>query len=191
MIQERPGADSASALIPEPASVLSRRSFVTLATSMAFVLGFRVPLPSTSKAADRSSYAPNAFIRIDLQGDVTLIIPQVEMGQGVYTSLSMLLAEELDADWSRVRVEHAPADEQHYANPMFGFQATGGSNSLRAFWKPLRQAGASARACFVEAAARSWSVRAEECRTESSTVIHDRTARKSTYGALVGQASAV
>jgi isoquinoline 1-oxidoreductase beta subunit len=191
MIPERPGTHSATALIRERAAVLSRRSFVKLATGTAFVLGFHVALRNTSEAADRSSYAPNAFIRIDAQGDVTLIIPQVEMGQGVYTSLSMLLAEELDADWSRVRVEHAPADERHYANPITGIQVTGGSNSVRAFWKPLRQAGASTRACFVEAAARSWGVPAGECRTENSTVIHDRTARKSTYGALVGQASAI
>ena len=149
MIPERPGTHSATALVPERAAVVSRRSFVKLATSTAFVLGFHVPLRNTSIAADRSSYAPNAFIRIDPQGDVTLIIPQVEMGQGVYTSLSMLLAEELDADWSRVRVEHAPADERHYANPITGIQVTGGSNSVRAFWKPLRQAGASTRACFV------------------------------------------
>jgi len=88
-------------------------------------------------------------------------------------------------------VEHAPADERHYANPITGIQVTGGSNSIRAFWRPLRQAGASTRACFVEAAARSWGVPAAECRTENSTVIHDRTARKSTYGALLVQASAI
>jgi isoquinoline 1-oxidoreductase subunit beta len=191
MIPERPGTHSATALVPGRAAALSRRSFVKLATGTAFVLGFHVALRNTSEAADRSSYAPNAFIRIDPQGDVTLIIPQVEMGQGVYTSLSMLLAEELDADWSRVRVEHAPADERHYANPITGIQVTGGSNSVRAFWKPLRQAGASTRASFVEAAARSWGVPAGECRTENSTVIHDRTGRMSAYGALVGQASAI
>jgi len=191
MIPERPGTHSDSELVTQQASVLSRRNFVKLATSTAFVFGFYVPLRNTSDAADRSSYTPNAFIRIDREGDVTLIIPQVEMGQGVYTSLSMLLAEELDADWSRVRVEHAPADEKRYVNPAFGIQATGGSTSVRAFWKPLRQAGASTRACFVEAAARRWGVPTEECRTENSTVIHDRTARKSTYGALVGQASAI
>jgi isoquinoline 1-oxidoreductase beta subunit len=184
-------ANSAPALQSEQAFVLSRRGFVKLATSTAFVLGFYVPLHKTSEATAGAGYAPNAFVRIDPQGDVTLIIPQVEMGQGVYTSLSMLLAEELDADWSRVRVEHAPADERHYANPILGIQATGGSSSVRAFWKPLRQAGASTRACLVEAAARSWSVPAEECRTENSTVIHDRTGRKSAYGALVAQASAI
>jgi isoquinoline 1-oxidoreductase subunit beta len=191
MTQEQPCANSASALVPEKASVLSRRSFVRLAAGTAFVLGFYVPFRKTSEGAERAGYAPNAFIRIDQQGEVTLIMPQVEMGQGVYTSLSMVMAEELDADWSRVRVEHAPPDEKHYANPMLSIQATGNSNSIRAFWKPMRQAGASTRACLVEAAARSWGVPAAECRTENSTVIHDRTGRKSAYGALVGRASAL
>ena len=122
---------------------------------------------------------------------VTLIIPQVEMGQGVYTSLSMIVAEELDADWNRVRVEHAPANEKLYVNPMIGVQATGNSNSIRAFWKPLRQAGATTRACLVEAAARSWKVPAAECRTEEGKVIHDRTSRTLDYGALIAGAAAI
>ncbi len=191
MNPEQPGAHSVSGLVSERASSLSRRSFVRLTAGTAFVLGFYVALRRTSEAAGSGSYAPNAFIRIDQQGEVTLIMPQVEMGQGVYTSLSMVMAEELDADWSRVRVEHAPADEKHYANPMLGLQATGNSNSIRAFWKPMRQAGASTRACFVEAAARSWGVPAAECRTQESTVIHDRSGRKSAYGALVGRASGI
>ena len=122
---------------------------------------------------------------------VTLIIPQVEMGQGVYTSLSMIVAEELDADWNRVRVEHAPANEKLYFNPMLGVQATGNSNSIRAFWKPLRQAGATTRACLVEAAARSWKVPAAECRTQEGKVVHDRTNRTLDYGALVAGAAAI
>jgi isoquinoline 1-oxidoreductase subunit beta len=174
----------------EPASSVSRRRFIGLAAGTAFVFGFHVP-PRTSQAAERASFAPNAFIRIDRQGDVTLIMPQVEMGQGTYTSISMILAEELDADWSRVRPEHAPPDEKDYANPDLTMQATGNSNSIRAWWKPLRQAGASTRACFVEAAARAWGVPAAECRTENSTVIHDRTGRKASYGALVDRAAAI
>ncbi len=188
MTQERP-ADSDFTHVPERAPGLSRRSFIRLTAGTAFVLGFYVPLRKTSEAAERAGYVPNAFIKIDQQGEVTLIMPQVEMGQGVYTSLSMVMAEELDADWSRVRVEHAPPDEKHYANPMLSIQATGNSNSIRAFWKPMRQAGASARACLVEAAAKNWGVPAGECRTEDSTVIHDRTGRKSAYGSLVGRAS--
>ena len=140
-----------------------------------FLFGFSIPRRAI-RAADAATFAPNAFIRIDRQGEVTLIMPQVEMGQGTYTSISMILAEELDADWSKVRVEHAPPDEKLYANPMLGIQATGNSNSIRAFWKPLRKAGAATRACFVEAAARSWGVSSAECRTENGKVIHERTA---------------
>src|ERR1700716_3430101 len=101
-------------------------------------------------------FAPNAFIRIDTAGKTTLVMPQVEMGQGIYTAVAMILAEELDADFSSVVLEHAPANEKLYANPIFGIQATGGSTSVRAFWKPLREAGATARAMLVQAAAQQW-----------------------------------
>src|SRR5215469_16917571 len=178
-------------LPPEQASSLSRRRFIELAAGTAFMFGFYVPARGPALAAQRASFAPNAFIRIDRQGNITLIMPQVEMGQGTYTSISMLMAEELDADWSRVAVEHAPPDEKNYANPDVTIQATGNSNSIRAWWKPLRQAGASTRACFVEAAAQSWGVPAGECRTENSAVIHDRTGRKVSYGALVDSAAAI
>ncbi len=170
---------------------VSRRSFLGMSAATAFVLGFSVPPRATRAAANAATYAPNAFIRIDPRGDVTLIMPQVEMGQGTYTSISMILAEELDADWSRVKVEHAPADEKLYANPDLGMQATGNSNSIRAFWKPLRTAGAATRACFVEAAARAWGVGPAECRTENGKVIHDQTHRTLDYGALTGRATAI
>src|SRR6516165_11102790 len=171
MTEERSHAGrTGSFLLPEQTSSLSRRRFIELSAGTAFIFGFYVPSRRPSQAAQRASFAPNAFIRIDRQGNVTLIMPQVEMGQGTYTSISMLMAEELDADWSRVTVEHAPPDEKNYANPELSIQATGNSNSIRAWWKPLRQAGASTRACFVEAAARAWGVTAEECRAENGTV---------------------
>ena len=94
-------------------------------------------------------FAPNAFIRIDRAGLVTLVMPQVEMGQGVYTSIGMILAEELDADFAKVVLEHAPPSDKLYGNPVFGIQVTGNSNSIRAFWTPLRTAGASARSMLV------------------------------------------
>jgi isoquinoline 1-oxidoreductase beta subunit len=175
----------------ESSSSVSRRKFIGLAAGTTFVFGFYVPSRRASQAAERASFAPNAFIRIDRQGNVTLVMPQVEMGQGTYTSISMIMAEELDADWSRIRVEHAPPDEKHYANPGLSIQATGNSNSVRAWWKPLRQAGAATRACFVEAAARGWGVSPAECRTENSTVIHDHSGRKASYGALVDRAAAI
>jgi isoquinoline 1-oxidoreductase beta subunit len=156
----------------------------------AFLLGFSLPLRGAGEEGG-AGFSPNAFIRIDRQGDVTLIMPQVEMGQAVYTSISMVIAEELDADWSRVRTEAAPPDEKLYANPMLGMQATGNSNSIRAFWKPLRTAGASARACLVEAAAQAWRAPATECRTENGEVIHDASGRKLAYGVLAPQAASI
>ena len=192
MTEERSHAGRISPfLLPDQTSNLSRRGFIGLAAGTAFIFGFYVPSRRPAQAAQGASFAPNAFIRIDRQGDITLIMPQVEMGQGTYTSISMIMAEELDADWSRVAVEHAPPDEKNYANPKLGIQATGSSNSVRAWWKPLRQAGASTRACFVEAAAQSWGVPPLECRTENSTVIHERTGRRVAYGALVDRAAAV
>jgi isoquinoline 1-oxidoreductase beta subunit len=169
---------------------LTRRELFGMTAGVAFLYGFHVPI-SAAAAPKAAPFAPNAFIRIDEQGGVTLVMPQVEMGQGVYTSLSMILAEELDADWKRVRVEHAPPNEKLYANPMLGVQATGNSNSVRAFWKPLRQAGATTRACLVEAAARSWKVPAAECRTQEGTVVHDGTKRTLEYAALVAGAAAI
>jgi len=170
---------------------LSRRDFLEMAAATTFVFGFSVPLRASGAVTGGAIFAPNAFIRINRQGEVTLIMPQVEMGQGTYTSISMILAEELDADWGRVRVEHAPANEKLYANPDLSIQATGNSNSIRAFWKPLRLAGAATRACFVEAAARSWGISSAECRTEGGKVIHDRSGRTLDYGALVDRAAAV
>jgi isoquinoline 1-oxidoreductase beta subunit len=191
MSQKQRHAGSYPAPAPASAGGISRRNFVGLAGGATFVLGFYLSTRRTSEAAEREVFAPNAFIRLDRQGGVTLIMPQVEMGQGVYTSLSMVMADELDADWSRVTVEHAPADIKHYANPLVGDQATGNSNSIRAFWKPMRQAGARTRACLVEAAARTWGVPPAECRTENGTVIHERTGRKSAYGSLVSRAAAI
>jgi isoquinoline 1-oxidoreductase subunit beta len=129
-------------------------------------------------------FAPNAFIRIEETGRTTLIMPQVEMGQGVYTSIAMVLAEELDADFSKVALLHAPPDDKLYANPVFGLQVTGNSNSIRAWWKPLRTAGASARAMLVQAAAAQWQVEPASCTTSKGEVAHSASGRKLSYGAL-------
>lgn len=170
---------------------LTRREFFGMTAGAVFVYGFHVPTAGAAAAPKDSPFTPNAFIRIDHKGVVTLTIPQVEMGQGTYTSLSMIVVEELDGDWNKVHVEHAPANEKVYFNPMLGVQATGNSNSIRAFWKPLRQAGATTRACLVEAAARSWKVPAAECRTQEGKVIHDPTKRSLDYGALVAGAATI
>ena len=145
---------------------LSRRGVLQASAAGVALYGFHLPLAQAAPAA----FAPNAFIRIAGDGGVTLVMPSVEMGQGVYTSIAMVMAEELDADFSQVTVEHAPPDEAHYANPMLGVQATGNSNSIRAFWKPLRTAGATARAMLVAAAAQQWGVDATSCTTAASQV---------------------
>jgi isoquinoline 1-oxidoreductase beta subunit len=158
------------------------------------LVGFLAPVGKAAGLDDDApagGFAPNAFIRIDRSGKVTLIMPQVEMGQGTYTSISMILAEELDADWSRVAVAHAPPNDALYANPIFGLQVTGNSNSIRAFWTPLRKAGAAARAVLVQAAAAGWGVAPEACRTEAGEVIHDASARRIAYGDLTGLAASM
>lgn len=170
---------------------LSRRALVGAAGAAALVVGLQLPSPRRGQAAEGGDFAPDGFIRIDRQGDVTLIMPQVEMGQATYTSISMILAEELDADWSKVRFDHAPPNEKLYANPMLGMQATGNSNSVRAFWTPLRKAGAAARAVLVQAAATGWGVSPGDCSTENGVVIHAASGRRAAYGELVGRAAAL
>ena len=130
-------------------------------------------------------FVPNAFIRIGRDSRVTLIIPYVEMGQGTDTSIPMLIAEELEVDLRQVTLEAAPPDDRHYANPVFQFQVTGGSTSVRAAWEPLRRAGATARTLLVSAAAQTWKVDPSFCRAEKGEVIHVTSGRRLTYGALV------
>ena len=170
----------------------TRRTIVkaTVAAGGGLMLGLAIPRLAPAFAAETSAdFAPNAFIRIDPDSKVTFTIPQVEMGQGIYTALSMLLAEELDAPFESVTVVAAPPDDKLYANPLLGFQATGGSTSVRAFWKPMRVAGAAARAMLIEAAAAKWSVDPASCRTENGEVIHDPSAQKAAYGELTQAAA--
>ena len=158
----------------------------------AFVLGFHLPLGRGAPAKPAAQrFEPNAFIRIDRQGLVTLVIPQVEMGQGIYTGLAMVLAEELDVGANQVVLETAPPNDKLYANPIFGLQATGGSTSMRAFWMPMRKAGASARAVLVQAAASMWKSDAAACRTEQGQVIHEASGKKIAYGALIDRTAGV
>ena len=170
----------------------TRRAFLQTgaAAGGVLLLGFHIPrLAGASDGVSTAAFAPDAFIRIDRQGIVTLIMPQVEMGQGIYTAIAMILAEELDASWEQVRVEHAPPNDKLYANPVFHLQATGGSTSVRAFWSPLRKAGAGARAMLVEAAARRWKVAPDTCHTANSTVTHQPSGRTLAYASLVDDAS--
>jgi isoquinoline 1-oxidoreductase subunit beta len=178
---------------------LSRRAVLTSGLAGGFLLAFHVPVravpvravnePVQPPDVTDGKFAPNAFIRIDEAGNTRLVMPQVEMGQGVYTSIAMILAEELDADFAKVTLEHAPPNDKLYANPTFGVQATGNSNSIRAFWKPLREAGASARAMLVQAAAQQWQVDPASCTTANGEVTHKESGRKLSYGALATAAS--
>jgi isoquinoline 1-oxidoreductase beta subunit len=173
---------------------VSRRSLLTGGLAGGFLLAFHLPVraavnePVQPPDVTSGKFAPNAFIRIDEAGKTTLVMPQVEMGQGIYTGVAMILAEELDADLKQVTLEHAPANEKLYANPAFGIQATGGSTSVRAFWQPLRVAGASARAMLVQAAAQQWQVEPSSCTTSNGEVIHTGSGRKLSYGALAAAA---
>ena len=134
------------------------------------------------------AFQPNAWLRINHQGAVTVRINHSEMGQGITTGLAMILAEELDADWSKVSVEIAPT-EAVYKNPMFRVQMTGDSTSTRSSWDILRQAGAAARLMLVQAAASAWAVPVSECRTEKGQVIHSPSGESAGYGQLVSLAS--
>jgi len=174
-------------------SKVSRRRVLGGALATGFVFAFHLPVGAAkaSQAKDPADgkFAPNAYIRIDESGQVTLVMPQVEMGQGIYTGVATILAEELDADLTQVVLEHAPPDEKLYANPSFGIQATGGSTSVRAFWTPLRKAGATARAILIKAAADGWQVTPESCSAADGTVVHNASGRKLRYGELVDPAS--
>ncbi|MFL6548260.1 MAG: molybdopterin cofactor-binding domain-containing protein [Povalibacter sp.] len=138
---------------------------------------------------DSAGLAPNAFIRIDRNGQVTLVIHKVEMGQGTFTSIPMLLAEELAVDLADVKLEQAPADNSLYADPLLGGQVTGGSTSIRGAWKPMRQAGATARVLLVTAAAQRWQVDPTACTVAKGVVTHRASGRSLHYGELVDAAS--
>ncbi len=142
-----------------------------------------------SEAATVDEFAPNAFIRIGSDGQIVLTMPYVEMGQGTYTSIPMLISEELDVSLQQVKLEHAPPNEKLYVNPLLGVQATGNSNAMRGAWKPLRQAGATARIMLVEAAAKRWDVDAKTCRAQDGEVIHGPTGRKLRYRDLAAEAA--
>jgi len=176
-------------------SQMSRRQllFTGAAAGGGFLLGLHLEalprvLAATAKGT-QTDFAPNAFIRIGKDGRVTLIMNQVEMGQGTYTSMPMLIAEELEVGLDQVHLEHAPPNDKLYANPMFGDQETGASTSVRAFYEPLRRAGATVRTMLVAAAAETWSVDTASCRARRGVVTHTPTGRKLSYGALADKAA--
>ncbi|HWT36538.1 MAG TPA: xanthine dehydrogenase family protein molybdopterin-binding subunit [Paraburkholderia sp.] len=179
----------------------ARRSFLKgagTAAALALTIGFEWTVTSRRAVAAQppgapgTQFAPNAFLRVGADDSVTVIAKHVEMGQGAYTGIATIVAEELDADWSHVRVESAPADAKRYANLAFGtMQGTGGSSAMANSWMQLRDAGAKARAMLVTAAAQQWKVPASELRTERGVVYHDASGRHATYGSLTAAAAAL
>jgi isoquinoline 1-oxidoreductase subunit beta len=183
---------TANHLIENLTRTPSRRGLLKGGLAAGLTLAFHLPVRAADEmersANNADQFAPNAFIRIGHSGTTTLIMPQVEMGQGVYTALTQILADELDADYAKVALQHAPPSDKLYGNPLFGIQATGNSNSVRAFWKPLRIAGATARAMLVLAAAEQWQVDPSSCAASNGTVTHAASGRALAYGDLVDAA---
>ncbi|WP_428374998.1 molybdopterin cofactor-binding domain-containing protein [Lichenicoccus sp.] len=177
------------------APLASRRSLLKGAAVAGGGLLLGLHLPRLARAAEAAGapatgmFAPNAYIRIDQAGTVTLIMPDTECGQGIWTSTAMLLAEELEVGMDQVRLQAAPPDNKLYASPLLGEQATGGSASTRADWKPLREAGAAARTMLVQAAATRWSVDPAGCVAAHAVVTHAASGRSLAYGALVDDAA--
>ena len=166
---------------------VSRRSFVVVAAGAGagLLLGIRLPANRRIEVESRepSDWAPNAWLSINESGIVTIEVAKAEMGQGVFTALPMIVAEELDADWNGVRIEQSPARALYPTE-------TGGSDSVATSWLPLRQAGAAARAMLIGAAAAEWNVDRRECETSAGTVHHRATSRSLSYGALAAKAAA-
>ena len=170
------------------AKMPSRRTFLktTIAFSGGLALGFRFPAEKTDTSA---GFTPNVWLKIGTDDSVTVIASAMELGQGSMTAAPMFVAEELDVDWNKIRVEWAGADKA-YANPLRnGRQETVASISVRGFWRPLREAGAQARAMLVSAAAKTWGVPESNCSTEKGEVVEKTGGRRLRYGVLVEKAS--
>src|SRR5215510_1769299 len=191
MIPEHHTSRAAHPHRPQSSTALSRRTLLRAGAAAGGGLVLSLSLPFGNGKTDATdSFVPNAFIRIGGDGRIVLTMPYVEMGQGTYTSIPMLVAEELEVDLSQVRLEHAPPNEKLYGNPLLGgVQATGNSNAVRAAWQPLRQAGAIARTMLVLAAAGRWNVNPASCRAQSGQVLHAPTGRSIAYGELAADAA--
>ncbi|MBV8103976.1 MAG: xanthine dehydrogenase family protein molybdopterin-binding subunit [Hyphomicrobiales bacterium] len=186
-------------LTPRPGqsdpNTLSRRGFLQAGAAAGGGLMLSLSWPFADGEADAAAagaFAPNAFIRIEGDGQIVLTMPYVEMGQGDYTAIPMLIAEELEVGLDQVRLEHAPPNEKLYGNPLIaGVQATGGSTAIPAAWEPMRRAGATARAMLMSAAASRWNVDPESCRANGGEVLHAPTGRRLKYGELAADAASM
>ena len=163
-------------------STLTRRRFIGSA-GLTFGLAFAGSSVTLFNAlADGAAFQPNAWIEIGVDNTITLIAPAAEMGQGAFTSLPMLIAEELDADWSKIKVMQAPAGKD-YGNPLFGgAQVTGARRSARAYFTPLRLVGAQARRVLLMSVAERWNVPVGELTTKPNLVVHEKSGRSISYG---------
>ena len=178
-----------------PRQRVSRRTLLKggLVVGTGLVVGFRLSPPDRFAllAQGTGVFAPNQWLRIDRDGVVTIINSVPEMGQGSMTTMPMIVADELDADWDKIRVESAPTDPSRYANPVTRQQSYGGSRGVRDHLEAWRKAGAAARQMLREAAAKEWGVPLDEVTTEPGVVIHRATGRRLLYGQLVDKAQAL
>ena len=164
---------------------VSRRAFLKTSTAAGTGLVIGMHLPSRGQAEADTAFSPNAYLTITPDGKITIVVARSEMGQGVRTSLPMILAEELEADWKQIAIEQAGA------STVFGDQTTGGSASVRTTWEPMRKAGAQAREMLITAAAQQWNVSPQACKAADSFVLHAASGRKLGYGALATAAAKV
>src|SRR5437764_751452 len=164
-------------------SPISRRGFLTagVAAGAGLVIGFYLPHGSSQKNGE--TFAPNAYLKITPDGKIMVVVARSEMGQGVRTSLPMILAEELEADLNQITIEQAGA------STLYGDQTTGGSASVRTTWDPMRKAGAAAREMLISAAALEWGVARSGCAAENSSVVHSASGRRLSYGQLANRAA--
>jgi len=169
---------------------MSRRSFMLSGAGVAFGLAFGAPFVSGGEAqAQSGNFAPNGWMWVAPNGTVTVYSPSSEMGQGVMTAMPLLIAEEMDLDWSRVRVEQAPANPKVFGNPLFGGgMTTGASRTTRGYYDIMRLAGAQARQIMMLAAAQKWGVPVSEVGTQPHTVVHTATGRRMDYGEIASSA---
>jgi isoquinoline 1-oxidoreductase beta subunit len=176
--------DSVTDNVPLPAS--SRRDFMVGAAglSFAFALGHGDEAAAAAIGPDGSGKTMSPWVAISTDGTIAIMSPAAEMGQGSLTSLPLILAEELDADWARVRVVVAPPNDALYKNPGFGYMYTAGSNAVTSYFKELRQFGAQVRKVLLANAAAHWNVPVGELTTGPSVVIHEKTGRRLSYGEI-------
>ena len=173
------------------AMTLTRRTLLKggLTLGAGLVIGFELPLSRQARAQQPGMFAPNQWLRIDRDGIVTITNSVPEMGQGSMTTMPMIVADELDADWGKIKVEQAPANPALYANPVTKTQSYGGSRGVRDHLEMWRKAGAAARTMLKQAAAQEWGVPESEVDTEPGTVIHRPSGRRLMYGQLVDRAA--